>query len=155
MLIPVIIQLADASFMRRFIHATVHEPTATNPDQGLLVFKADQNEVEPLLQRLAQSNVCEFTVLFPTANMILNHCKYIVEIRQPSQGITFFQQGKGIAETDSAKATRFGSYFDALQLITDFLNPDRIVLSEPVEIRIAPAPSDEPWTVEEILAREG
>ena len=45
----VIIQLSDPSFTAKFAHATAHEPTATNPEQGLLVFKVDQDDVEPLL----------------------------------------------------------------------------------------------------------
>ena len=62
----VIIQLSAPSFTARFAHATAHEPTATNPDQGLLVFKVDQDDVEPLLQQLEGAGVCEFKVLFPT-----------------------------------------------------------------------------------------
>jgi hypothetical protein len=62
----VIIQLSDPSFTARFAHATSHEPSATNPEQGLLVFKVDQDEVEPLIQEFRESGVCEFKVLFPT-----------------------------------------------------------------------------------------
>jgi hypothetical protein len=62
----VIIQLSDPSFTAKFAHATSHEPSATNPDQGLLVFKVNPNEVEPLIQELRESGVCEFKVLFPT-----------------------------------------------------------------------------------------
>ena len=62
----VIIQLSDPSFTAKIAHATAHEPMATNPEQGLLVFKVDHDEVEPLLQELRASGVCEFKVLFPT-----------------------------------------------------------------------------------------
>ena len=61
----VIIQLSDPSFTARFAHATSHEPSATNPDQGLLVFKVEPNEVGTLIQELRESGVCEFKVLFP------------------------------------------------------------------------------------------
>lgn len=144
----IIIQLSDPTFMRQFCHATCHEPTATNPEQGLLVFKVD--EAEPLLQELTESGVCGFKVLFPTSP---NPCQYISEIRQRGH-TTFYRTGQGISETDHAKATRFDNYLDALQYLAAVLNQASITLSEPVEIRIAPAP-DDAWTIEEILAREG
>ena len=60
----VIIQLADPSFTAKLAHATSHEPSATNPDQGLLVFKVDQDDVELLLRQLEGAGVCKFKVLF-------------------------------------------------------------------------------------------
>lgn len=150
----VIIQLADPSFMRQLAHSTAHEPTAANPEQGLLVFKVGQNEVEALLQKLAASGVGEFRVLFPTNTMQPKTLQYIVEIGQ--RGLTtFYRQEHGISEPDQFKATRFGSYHEALQHITDFLNSAHTILSEPAMICIKPASSEETWTIEEILAREG
>ena len=154
-MIPVIIQLADPLFVRQMAHATVHEPTATNPEQGLLCFNVNQDEVDPLLRLLAESGICAFRVLCPMASMQSIPCQYIIEISQPCHSTRFYRHGYGISESDPAKATRFECYDQALKLLAEFLNPAKLVLSEPVEIRILPAPDDGPWTIEEILAREG
>jgi hypothetical protein len=80
-------------------------------------------------------------------------CEYVIAIKHPSQGTSFYRQGHGICEKDQSKATTFKGYLKALQHITKVLVD--IVLSEPAEIRIVPVPNESPWTTEEILAREG
>lgn len=154
MLISVIIQLSDPKFTGRFVHSTPREPSDSNPEQGLLVFKVDQKEVQALLQQLSESGVCGFKVLYPCKHMSANTFEYIVEIKQRSQ-TTFFRMDYGIAEPDPFKATRFGSYREALQQIAEVLKSDATTLNEPVEIRIMPSPKIEPWTIDEILEREG
>ena len=66
--------------------------------------------------------------------------EYVVEIKQPLHGTTFYRNGHGIYEKNQNKATRFNGYLQAWRHITGVLQD--IVLKEPVEIRIVPAPSD-------------
>ena len=114
-------------------NANVNQPT--NSGEGLL----DLSEADPFL--------C------PISATPSNAFQYIVEITQPSHGTTFYRSGYGINEKDRSMATRFDGYLPTLQHITAVLT--YIVLNEPVEIRLLPAPNNRPWTVEEILAREG
>ena len=79
--------------------------------------------------------------------------QYVVEIKQPRHGTTFYRNGHGISEKDRSKATRFNGYLPTLRFITDFLA--HIVLTEPVEICIVTTLNNDPWTVEEILAHAG
>jgi len=79
--------------------------------------------------------------------------EYIIEVKQPSHGTAFYRSGHGIYEKDQNKATRFNSHYQAMRHLTGVLAD--VVLRESVEICIVPARSEEPWTVEEILAREG
>jgi hypothetical protein len=77
--------------------------------------------------------------------------EYVIEFDQPALGTTYF--GNGVHEPDKNHATRFNSYLDAVGHLAAHLPAH--TLNEPVEIRIVPAPDNTPWTVEEILAREG
>jgi len=79
--------------------------------------------------------------------------EYIVAITQPIHGMTFYRIGLGIYEKHESKATRFSGYYEAAKHIAPMLAGT--VLHDPVEIRIVPAGSNDPWTAEEILAREG
>ena len=79
--------------------------------------------------------------------------QYVVEIKQPSHGTTFYRSGHGISEKDRSEATIINGYLPTLRLITEILA--HFALTQPVEICIKPAPIDAPWTVEEILAHAG
>jgi hypothetical protein len=116
-------------------NADAREPTAIHSEQDLL----DCNDTAPLLCPISTTPSSTF--------------QYVVEIMQPSHGTTFYRIDNGIHEKDQSKATRFNGYLLALQHITGVLA--HIVLNEPAEIRIVLAPNNGPWTVEEILAREG
>ena len=116
-------------------NAASHDSTAINSDEGLL----DLTEADHF--------VCAISAT-PS-----NAFHYIVEFTQPSQGTTFYRSGHGIHEKDRSKATIINGYLPTLHHITAVLT--YIVLNEPVEIRLLPAPYNRTWTVEEILAREG
>jgi hypothetical protein len=64
--------------------------------------------------------------------------EYVVELKQPILGTTFYRSGHGVFEKNQSNATRFGTYQEALSHIAAFLTD--YVLGEPVEIRIVPAP---------------
>ena len=64
--------------------------------------------------------------------------EYVVEIKQPLLGTTFYRSGHGVFEKNQSDATRFDTYQEALFHIAAFLAD--FVLGEPVEIRIVPAP---------------
>ena len=113
--------------------ANAHE--ASNSDEGV----PDRNDAD--------------TFLCIASTTPSNAFQYIVEITQPSHGTTFYRSGHGIYERDQSKATRFDGYLPTLHHITAILT--YIVLNEPVEIRLLPAPNNRTWTVQEILAREG
>jgi len=60
--------------------------------------------------------------------------QYIVELKQPLLGTTFYRSGHGVFEKNQSNATRFDTYQEALFHITVFLV--NFVLGEPAEIRI-------------------
>ena len=64
--------------------------------------------------------------------------EYVVELKQPLLGTTFYRCGHGVFEKNQNDATRFGTYQEALLHIAAFLAD--FVLGEPLEIRIKPAP---------------
>ena len=68
--------------------------------------------------------------------------EYVVELKQPILGTTFFRSGHGVFEKNQSDATRFDTYQEALSHIAAFLAD--FVLGEPVEIRILPAPDKAP-----------
>jgi len=70
--------------------------------------------------------------------------EYVVELKQPLLGTTFYRCGHGVFENNQNDATRFGTYQEALFHIAGFLAD--VVLGEPVEIRIVPAPDKAPCT---------
>ena len=70
--------------------------------------------------------------------------EYVVELKQPLLGTTFYRIGHGVFEKNQSDATRFDTYQEALSHIAAFLAD--FVLGEPVEIRIVPAPDKAPCT---------
>jgi len=68
--------------------------------------------------------------------------EYVVELKQPILGTTFFRSGHGVFEKNQSDATRFDTYQEALSHIAVFLAD--VVLGEPLEIRIVPAPDKVP-----------
>ena len=70
--------------------------------------------------------------------------EYVVELKQPLLGTTFYRSGHGVFEKNQSDATRFDTYREALFHIAGFLAD--VVLGEPVEIRIVPAPDKAPCT---------
>ena len=70
--------------------------------------------------------------------------EYVVELKQPILGTTFYRSGHGVFEKNQSDATRFDTYQEALSHIAAFLAD--FVLGEPVEIRILPAPDKAPYT---------
>jgi hypothetical protein len=68
--------------------------------------------------------------------------EYVVELKQPLLGTTFYRRGHGVFEKNLRDATRFDTYQEALMHIAAFLTD--FVLGEPVEIRIVPAPDKVP-----------
>jgi hypothetical protein len=64
--------------------------------------------------------------------------EYVVELKQPLLGTTYYRSGHGVFEKNQSDATRFDTYQEALSHIAVFLADS--ILGEPVEIRIVPAP---------------
>jgi hypothetical protein len=84
--------------------------------------------------------------------------RYRVRIEQPVHGESFYRDAPdGINNKDQGQARRFRGYHDAVVHLASALHPPNGGLNEPVTITIEPVPQDmdRPWTVEEILAREG
>jgi hypothetical protein len=84
--------------------------------------------------------------------------QYRVTIKQPVHGETFYREAPGgLYNKNPAQARRFRGYQEALSHMAGVLRPSSARLHEPVTITIEPVPQegDSPWTVEEILAREG
>ena len=73
--------------------------------------------------------------------------EYIVELKQPILGTTFYRSGHGVFGRNQNDATRFDTYQEALSHIAVFLAD--FVLGEPVEIRIVPAPEKAPRTTDD------
>jgi hypothetical protein len=83
---------------------------------------------------------------------------YIIKIDQAQQGTSYYHHGAGgIDNKDPDRATRFFNYGEAARQAAELLRPGG-GLQGPAAITFEPAPEslpDRPWTVEEILAREG
>jgi len=84
--------------------------------------------------------------------------QYLVKLHQSVHGESFYREAPdGINNEDQGQARRFGGYHEAVVHLASALRPSNGGLNEPVTITIEPAPqdTDRPWTVEEILPREG
>jgi hypothetical protein len=91
--------------------------------------------------------------------------EYIVEIDNPN-GTRFFRaDGRDVFRSNERDATRFKSYFEAVQQIAEILHRRGGSLGEPVEIHVLPVPDpgaqtpvaadDDEWSIEDILRNAG
>jgi hypothetical protein len=79
--------------------------------------------------------------------------QYIVKIVQPAREAVFYRDDGGALERDCWKATRFGRFQDAASRVAAGLMSCGI--PDAAEVHIVQVPPDQPWTIEEILQREG
>jgi sporulation protein YlmC with PRC-barrel domain len=63
-IVRVIVRLEDRALVRRFVHATRHEPVVVNAEQGSMAFDVPYRRVEAVLDRLAKSGVGRFSAYF-------------------------------------------------------------------------------------------